>query len=78
MTATNPSPSPNLPNRPEITAVILTYNEAAHVQACIQSLRWADRVVVFDSFSQDETMALAQAAGADPAPHEAIKDKYGL
>lgn len=67
MTATNSSPSPNLPNRPEITAVILTYNEAAHVQACIESLHWADRVVVFDSFSQDETVALAQAAGAETA-----------
>lgn len=67
MTATSPTPSSNLPNKPEITAVILTYNEAAHVQACIESLRWADRVVVFDSFSQDETVALAQAAGAETA-----------
>lgn len=50
---------------PQLTAVILTLNEALHIQACIQSLAWADRVVVFDSFSQDETVALAKAAGAD-------------
>lgn len=49
----------------EVTAVILTLNEAAHVQACIESLDWADRVVVFDSFSQDETVPLARAAGAE-------------
>lgn len=50
---------------PELTAVILTLNEAGHIQACIESLHWADRVVVFDQFSQDETVALAQAAGAE-------------
>ncbi|MCA9875155.1 MAG: glycosyltransferase family 2 protein [Anaerolineales bacterium] len=51
----------------EITAVILTYNEAAHIQECIQSLAWADRVIVFDSFSQDDTVTLAQAAGGETA-----------
>ncbi len=49
----------------ELTAVILTLNEASHIQDCIQSLAWADRVLVFDSHSQDETVALAQAAGAE-------------
>lgn len=51
----------------EVTAVILTLNEAAHIQPCIESLTWADRVLVFDSFSQDETVSLAQAAGAEVA-----------
>jgi glycosyltransferase involved in cell wall biosynthesis len=49
---------------PEVTAIILTRNEARHIIACIDSLRWADRVVVFDSYSEDETTALAEAAGA--------------
>lgn len=49
----------------ELTAVILTLNEADHIRPCIDSLSWADRVVVFDSFSQDETVALAAASGAD-------------
>ncbi len=49
---------------PQITAVILTLNEAEHIQACIESLGWADRVLVFDSFSQDDTAVLAEAAGA--------------
>lgn len=48
----------------ELTAIILTLNEAAHIAACIDSLRWADRIVVVDSFSRDATVALAQAAGA--------------
>jgi glycosyltransferase involved in cell wall biosynthesis len=45
-------------------AVILTYNESAHVTACIDSLRFADSIMVFDSVSTDDTVTLAQAAGA--------------
>lgn len=48
----------------EVTAVILTLNEAAHIAGCILSLQWADRVVVFDSYSDDETVTIAQNAGA--------------
>ncbi|NJN54016.1 MAG: glycosyltransferase family 2 protein [Anaerolineae bacterium] len=57
--------SPHLPISHQLTAVILTLNEAAHIQACIESLHWVDHVVVFDSFSQDETVALAQTMGAE-------------
>ncbi|MCB9419783.1 MAG: glycosyltransferase family 2 protein [Ardenticatenaceae bacterium] len=60
-----PQPPATSHQPPELTAVILTRNEAQHIQACIESLHWADRVVVFDQFSQDETVALAQAAGAE-------------
>lgn len=51
--------------QPELTAVILTLNEAAHIAECIKSLSWADRVLVFDSYSQDDTAVLAQTAGAE-------------
>ncbi|MBK8028871.1 MAG: glycosyltransferase [Chloroflexi bacterium] len=47
-----------------LAAIILTYNEAEHVTACIASVRFADMVIVFDSFSTDQTIQLAQAAGA--------------
>jgi glycosyltransferase involved in cell wall biosynthesis len=49
---------------PKLTAIILTLNEAVHIAACIQSLQWADEVVVFDSHSEDGTVAIAQAQGA--------------
>ena len=52
---------------PHLTAIILTKNEARHVAECVASLRWADRVLVFDSLSDDDTVALARAAGADVA-----------
>ena len=50
-----------------LTAVILTLNESEHISACIRSLAWADAVLVFDSFSTDDTIELAQKAGADVA-----------
>ncbi len=49
----------------ELTAVILTLNEASHITNCIQSLAWANRILVFDSYSQDDTAVLAQVAGAE-------------
>lgn len=53
----------------EIAAVILTLNEAKNIQDCIQSVNWADRVVIVDTFSTDNTVALAQAAGAEIITH---------
>ena len=65
-TLLNNSHSPKNPIQPlELTVIILTYNEAEHIQACIKSVDWADRVVVFDSQSEDETIKLAEAMGAE-------------
>lgn len=47
-----------------ITTVILTYNEAKEIEACIASLSWCDDVIVLDSFSTDETVAIALSKGA--------------
>jgi (heptosyl)LPS beta-1,4-glucosyltransferase len=48
-----------------LVAVILTKNEAHHVQDCIASLRgWTDAVIVWDSGSTDGTQSLARQAGA--------------
>jgi len=39
----------------KITPVILTYNEAPNIQRTLEALTWANRIVVLDSFSDDET-----------------------
>jgi glycosyltransferase involved in cell wall biosynthesis len=52
-----------------LVAIILTLNEAQHVADCIESLRWADSILVFDSFSLDETVSIAKAAGAQVIQH---------
>ena len=55
---------------PRLTAIILTHDESAHITSCIETLRFADRILVFDSFSEDDTVNLARAAGADVIQHE--------
>jgi glycosyltransferase involved in cell wall biosynthesis len=47
-----------------ISVVILTYNEEAALPGCLDSVRWCDDVVVFDSHSTDRTRAIASESGA--------------
>jgi glycosyltransferase involved in cell wall biosynthesis len=49
---------------PKITAYIIAYNEAEKIEAAVASVRWADEVLVVDSFSTDRTAELATALGA--------------
>ncbi len=46
-----------------ISAIITTYNEADHIEAVLDTLAWADEVIVVDSYSEDDTVALAQKKG---------------
>ena len=39
-----------------ITPLILTYNEAHNIQRTLSQLTWADRIVVVDSYSTDNTI----------------------
>jgi hypothetical protein len=54
---------------PDLVAVILTLNEEHHIQDCLESLSWTDQQIVFDSFSSDRTLTLAQEAGAHVMQH---------
>ncbi len=47
-----------------ISALIMTLNEEANLPACLDSLTWCDDIVVLDSFSTDQTVEIAKAAGA--------------
>ncbi|MFK8163479.1 MAG: glycosyltransferase family 2 protein [Lewinella sp.] len=50
-----------------ISVLILTKNEAQDLPGCLDSVAWSDDVHVFDSHSTDETVAIAQSAGAKVA-----------
>jgi glycosyltransferase involved in cell wall biosynthesis len=50
--------------RPRISACIIAFNEADRISDCLASLAFCDEVVLVDSLSSDDTVALAQAAGA--------------
>lgn len=49
---------------PKISVYILAYNEEKKIEAAIQSVGWADEVVVVDSDSTDSTIAIAGRLGA--------------
>jgi glycosyltransferase involved in cell wall biosynthesis len=48
-----------------ISAVIITYNEEKNIKRCIESVKKvADEIIVIDSFSNDNTVAIATELGA--------------
>ncbi|OUD12633.1 glycosyltransferase family 2 protein [Thioflexithrix psekupsensis] len=48
----------------KISAYLIAFNEARKIKAAIESVLWADEVVVVDSFSTDNTADIAQQLGA--------------
>jgi glycosyltransferase involved in cell wall biosynthesis len=50
--------------RVKLTVTVVTKNEAAHIGAALASVAWADEIVVVDSGSTDETVAIARGHGA--------------
>jgi glycosyltransferase involved in cell wall biosynthesis len=47
-----------------LSILIPVRNEKSNIVACIESVRWADEIVVVDSGSTDGTIELAQKSGA--------------
>lgn len=43
-----------------ISVTIITLNEAANIRDCLESVRWADEIVVVDAESRDDTVAIAR------------------
>ena len=50
--------------RPAISVVLITRNEARRIGRCLQSVSWADEIVVVDQHSGDETASVCRAHGA--------------
>ncbi len=44
----------------KVSAIVVCYNREHEIGPCLRSLRWADEVVVVDSFSTDNTPAVAR------------------
>ena len=47
-----------------LTAIILTYNEAAHIVPCLRAVQWTDHRLVIHSGDDDDIPAMAAAHGA--------------
>ncbi len=59
-----------------LSVIIITKNEEANLQACLDSVRFADQWVVVDSASTDKTRAIASAFGAE-VTNTAVWPGYG-
>lgn len=47
-----------------ITAALIVKNEAKNLPECLNSVSWADEIIVLDSGSTDNTVAIAEKMGA--------------
>lgn len=47
-----------------LSVVLITLNEASNLPRTLQSVSWAQEIIVVDSGSTDETLQIARAAGA--------------
>jgi glycosyltransferase involved in cell wall biosynthesis len=46
--------------RPRLTAAVITLNEEDRLRACLESVAWADEIVVVDAESHDKTVQIAR------------------
>ncbi len=54
----------NAPSRAPLSAVLITRNAATVLDSCLESLAFADEIVVVDSASSDRTIDIAERYGA--------------
>src|SRR4030095_3711968 len=47
-------------SRPSLSVVVVTLNEGERIRACLESVAWADEVIVVDAEAKDKTAAIAR------------------
>ncbi len=58
--------------RPPLTVIVPTFNEESTLRDCLDSVRFADEILVVDSYSSDATVAIARELGARVLQHEYV------
>lgn len=56
----------------KLSLLLPTYNEEAMIVNCLESVKWADEILVVDSYSTDRTLEIARQYGARIIQHEYI------
>lgn len=54
----------------KLSVFVTTYNNGRTLAVCLESVKWADEIVVLDSYSSDETLAIAERYSARIFQHE--------
>lgn len=54
----------------KLSVIIITKNEAANIRACLESVAWADEIIVVDSGSSDATAEICGEFGARVYKHD--------
>jgi len=44
----------------KLSVIVITKNEATHIAQCLESVKWADEIIVLDSGSSDETVEICK------------------
>lgn len=57
-----------------LSVIIITKNEAHNIRACLESVKWADEIIVVDSGSTDDTVAICR----EFTPHVYLHDWPGF
>ncbi len=58
---------------PKISVLLPTFNSEPIVRDCLESVKWADEILVVDSFSADRTLEICREYGARIIQHEYIQ-----
>jgi len=57
-------------NDPKVTVAVITKNEEKNIRRCLESIKWADEIVVVDGYSTDKTADIAKSFGANVVLHK--------
>lgn len=44
----------------KLSAIVITYNEENNIKDCLETIKWADEIIVVDSNSSDKTVEIAK------------------
>ena len=58
----------------QLSVTIITYNEEARIEACLNSIQWVDEIIILDSGSSDNTVEICERS----TPHIFVTEWPGF